>query len=1093
MRKNNKRRVRIIVLATIVSLMMLAIGFPTLASNPPKSDGTLLAQNFESGFGGWTVTKSANGIGEIVSHTGSSRLHLKAAATGDYAYISSGSFTNSNDAYIVDFDYYKPSGVTNTDWHIYGSWNSTASNWNDIRILNTGSSLTVSYGSGGYTTLSYTLPTDQWVHFTIWKQSASVIKLYINDVEYGTYAPITGSGSMTAVSYLGDPSYAGYQGEGYWDDFNVGLLATDPPKSDGTLQSQSFDSGIGSWSTYKSTNGTAEVIAHTGSSRLHLKSGSSADYAYASGNSFTNTNSSYVVEFDYYKPSGVTNTDWYIYSSWNSGASNWNDVRILNTGSTVAVYHAAGFTNLNYTLPTNRWVHFTLWKQSSNCIYVYIDGTSYGYFSPISNSINMTSVNYIGDNSNGAIQGEGYWDNFRIGILDKDPSNLAFESDFESGAATGWTTSVSGSGLVECVRLNQTYALHVKALNTGDLAFATSPHFTTGSPQYSVEFDYYKPSGVSAKDWHIYGAWNGSDWNDIRILQSDDVTQGTLTVFYGSGQYVTLSGYSLPANTWVRFLIIKNAAGNFELYIDGVYKGVYSPLSTSAGLMTNFGYLGDPSTAGYKGEGYWDNFKVTTATNAAVINTTAAYTGGGARTVQVKTPGSFLEFDGNGSDTEFAGFTANSTIRSLDLLDTYAPFKVAGFRWAGSARGTLHCHNPYKVEVCGGNSKITAFKAITTNDSISPIKARTTYYVFKDLPEVILMDNEFERVLSVINGETDQNSFTFQAYSKGDGNKYNGMRLWFTDPNPNGVKYWTGWPTEYADYNINPDGTNGVYLRWDMGNPNPYGDNPQRYAVWWIPEQLTRGLQVEQYSASPMEQYSGSNNWNSNPPAGFVFKKDNPYGQYVNTSNAPTYNSFVVGSHFSPDVPNVGDKGYASLYFFAARSSGNLTDMNKIYNLEESYRFPLQQAQLELSTASRPSVRMVENNSLARNWQIVVLPAEYNKIVSSLKNIYKGQPYTAHPTSTVALLKNVTAGSTTTIGELPITLAKISDSSYTADSRCDGTIKSVKVKITIPSGRTVTGVTHGGQAVTGYTVNGTELSYTRDVAPGNTSISIAYQ
>jgi restriction endonuclease len=121
------------------------------------------------------------------------------------------------------------------------------------------------------------------------------------------------------------------------------------------------------------------------------------------------------------------------------------------------------------------------------------------------------------------------------------------------------------------------------------------------------------------------------------------------------------------------------------------------------------------------------------------------------------------------------------------------------------------------------------------------------------------------------------------------------------------------------------------------------------------------------------------------------------------------------------------------------------------------------------------------------------MPAEYNKIITAMSNIFKGQMYDTYASHTVALLKDVTASSTTTIGTLPIYLNKVSDTGYTVDSRCDGAIKSVKVKITIPQGSTVTSVSHGGQTVAGYTVNGTELSYIKDITPGLAAISIQYQ
>lgn len=862
----------------------------------------------------------------------------------------------------------------------------------------------------------------------------------------------------------------------------TGAFADDPPKSDGTLLKQDFESGLGNWSITKSSNGVAEIVTHTGSNRLHLKAASLTDSAYICSGGFTNPNSTYIVEFDYFKPSGVTTTDWHIYGVWNSGIANWSDIRILNTGSTLTIYHGNGYTNLNYTMPTGRWLHFTIRKESVSSIRVFIDGVDYGSYTPLANSINMTNISYIGDPSASGYQGEGYWDNFSIGLLSSDPSNVVFADDFESGSITGWSMYSGGSGLVECAKLGNTFALHISSRNLTDQAGIISPYFAMDNPKYSFEFDYYKPSGIAAKDWHIFGSWNNlSNWNDIRILQSDDVTQGAITIYYGSSQ-CTL-GYTLPTDKWVRFLISKNSAGNIELYINGIYQGTYAPLSTSSGNSMNFGHLGDPSNNGYYGEGYWDNFKVATATNSTTIYTTDAYSSGGAKTVQIATPGSILEFcaDSTSSPYAYPGFTENSNIRSMNLMDTNPNYHTGGLRWAGRAyNSTLQCHVPFKMEVVGINQKISAFKAITNTDSFNPLKARTTYYVFKDLPEVILIDTDIERVIDASvqpNGYTTY-VYSLQFYAKGSSYgtvKYNGARFWFNDSNPPGLPWFSGTGTE-AYYSVNPDGTNGVFLKWV---PRWDGDFS---AVYWNPQQITKGLAEF--------QADNSTNWSTNPPAGVIYDSSKSWGHYSNTNT--DYFGYLPCINIST-LSNVGDRDSNQVLFYAARNTGNLTDMSKIYNLEESYKYPLAPEQLELSTDSRPVVRYTDIYNKSRNWQIVVMPPEYNKIITSMSNIFKGQAYDTYATHTVALLKDVTANSTTTIGELPIYLARNSDTSYSIDNRCDSTVKSVKVKITIPQGSTVSSVTHGNRTVTDYTVVGDELSYIRDIASGITSISIQYQ
>lgn len=653
-------------------------------------------------------------------------------------------------------------------------------------------------------------------------------------------------------------------------------------------------------------------------------------------------------------------------------------------------------------------------------------------------------------------------------------AGLLFKEDFEKEDIGDWEISEE-EGIAECVRLSNTYALHLKADGPLCDAEAASPYFEIDNSSYIYEFDYYKPFGTSAEGWNIFSARDKfSNFKDIRVLQQAD----EIEIIYGNQQSDFLQ-YLLPSDRWVHFAIYKTMEGELELYIDGVFMGFYESLNTDLEEPVSIGFLG--ASGEFFGEGYWDNFRITTPKDTITINTTKVYENNKARVIEVKSQDIYLEFDGVFDSTpgsyKMPGFTEKSVIKGMDLTDTH-PYNTLGLRWIGTAHLNpdeneiqLQCHQSYDIEVNSINSKIAAFTTITNTDSFNPLAGRTTYYIFKDLPQVILIDTEAKRVLPKVSTSY---AYCLQAYSKGPDlgtEKYNGIRLWYEDPNPPGVPWFSG-TGKSGNFNADPDGEQGQFLKWDFGKDDIF-------AVYWRPIRSTKGLIVL--------QGDGKNDWDINPPIGFIYDKTKTFGHYGNTNN--NYFGAVPCINIET-LRELDDKDTSQVLFFVGRKDGNISSIEDIYNLEESFRFPMKEAQLELTLKGRPSVILEETDSIDRTWQIVVLPAEYSRIDTNITNIYRGMYTEEKTTHTVMLLKDIKANSSLKIGELPITLKKNNDYEYTIDSRCEDIIKNVVVITELNKTTEIDSINYNEQVVMDYSIEDNNLIFTCDIVPGESNLVI---
>jgi hypothetical protein len=596
---------------------------------------------------------------------------------------------------------------------------------------------------------------------------------------------------------------------------------------------------------------------------------------------------------------------------------------------------------------------------------------------------------------------------------------------------------------------------------------------------YCVEFDYYKPSGTVAANWQIFGVQRGNLWSDVRIMQSDERAAGDLLILYGCDQVTAISD-CLPTDRWTHFLISNNGNGSIEIYIDGNYKGTFNTNVDHTVPTIRFGCFGAPSGTNGIGEGYWRHFQAYASNRTATICTTAFEEDKGIHTIRITTSGSSLEFDAYGDgyshEAVYPGFTEKSTIRSVPLMDTHPDYHVGGLRKAGKAYGgTLHSHHPFRLKVLKVNRKIVAFQTVTQTEW-NPLQATSTYYIFEDLPEVIYIDTELERIIdrNKMHGDAIKYSYGYQLYARGFKSGdclYNGIRMWFEDPNPPGIPWYSG--TGFSGYEpYEPDGTDGVFLYYKKF------DIADFHGVYWNPQKLTRGL--------GLQQKDGINDMSRNPYVGYIFDVNRSEGHFAN-ANEDYYGIVPIIS--TDPVPHVGDKASSQLLLFFARENGEIANLSDIYNLEESVRFPLQQEPLILTEKSRPQITFKENHHLARRWQIILMPAEYASMIPRAElegNVYLGKP------KPLALLQNVSAGAYVTIGELPIVLSRKGETSYFAESNCLTIVREVTIVLTLSSERKVRAVVHDGEAIANFEQRDVELRYTTDVRPGFSSIQVQF-
>jgi hypothetical protein len=385
-----------------------------------------------------------------------------------------------------------------------------------------------------------------------------------------------------------------------------------------------------------------------------------------------------------------------------------------------------------------------------------------------------------------------------------------------------------------------------------------------------------------------------------------------------------------------------------------------------------------------------------------------------------------------GGPGTFARLTEQSAIRGRRVFDAFPNLGGPSLRHIAPSDSSLMTWElPWAVQVVQNDAAAVGFKATVKNAPAHGVEV--THVFFHDLADVILYD-----VASVQRDTPEQASVRFAAYANPADRSYNGMRFWSDDPR--GV--------DALD--------NTVKETIAPGEPE-HGLFVGRAGNFWMHPHLVRGALVA--------QWNGYNDWRRFPPAGYIIHKDECAAIYV---NATGYYAHVV------ELSRPGQTRYQLLWF----EGGGLRCWENIFNLDAAFNHPCQIApQLE---EGRPlAVEAVETAGLSRNVEIAIMPKVFNALDTNLP-VFRGD-------STIALLRDVKAGSRRLLGTLPVTLRRLAPGRFEIRSELGGPLADVEIRLRgVGEGARIR---HGAQVIAAeQAADGAR--YRAEIAPGATEISV---
>lgn len=331
----------------------------------------------------------------------------------------------------------------------------------------------------------------------------------------------------------------------------------------------------------------------------------------------------------------------------------------------------------------------------------------------------------------------------------------------------------------------------------------------------------------------------------------------------------------------------------------------------------------------------------------------------------------------NADGKHYATFLPESHVRGRPILGgAHREYGGPSVRYVYPGdSGTMLWEFPWQTRVSKPRGRIVAFEtALMTSKDYG---ARATWVFFHDLPEVILCNARSFQPRKP--GEPLKNSMVkMQAYARPELKQYNGMRMWNADPR--------------APVNRNAEVRTNVTSS-DTLEPIYgffYSESP------WAITSVSKGLLVA--------QYNGRNDWRRNPPCGFIVRADQLQPSWVATGGY-----FTMGTQAMRKEPprDEDDLNTQVLWFEGA----GLKCWENIYNLEAAFSKPCQPL-LDLTVPDKAVLKLWERAGLSRYCEMVVLPAPYAAMQSD-REWYRGDVC-------VTLLRDVSAGSETPVGTLPV-------------------------------------------------------------------------
>ncbi len=392
-----------------------------------------------------------------------------------------------------------------------------------------------------------------------------------------------------------------------WGNTSVGGLQIYPTSVNSSIFSDDFNDGdLAGWTI--TTQGSG-LIQNSGaqnhsapySMRMYSPSGTSSQAMATNQVLFNPATTDYNVSF-YFRLNYTTN--------------HWFDVfvnapQILTVIDSGNVFkYRYGTTNVDImTLNQNQWYHIQYVVHVAQSNYgIYVDGT-YKATAQFCGGGGNPQTFTIGDFENGSENyGEAFWDDFLI-------IPLVMSDDFNDNNLNGWTVTTTGSGLVQTNAtqyVSAPYSMRMYSPSSpASEAMATYTMSTLDTTKnYNVSFYFRMPT-------------TPHHWFDVFTNPPQ-----TTTVIDNSNGYSWYDGssahpiMSLTPNTWYHIeLKVHPSLSSYDIYINGGFQttATFSGGGTSAQLFR----IGDfESGSSNYGEGFWDDFVVSTVNNLTYTTNT---------------------------------------------------------------------------------------------------------------------------------------------------------------------------------------------------------------------------------------------------------------------------------------------------------------------------------------------------------------------------------------------------------------------------------------------------------------------------------------
>jgi hypothetical protein len=300
--------------------------------------------------------------------------------------------------------------------------------------------------------------------------------------------------------------------------------------------------------------------------------------------------------------------------------------------------------------------------------------------------------------------------------------------------------------------------------------------------------------------------------------------------------------------------------------------------------------------------------------------------------------------------------------------------------------------------------------------------------------------------------DVDTHRVRYQAFSRGEGQAYNGQRLWNQDATGIQRKFHQQQQIPISD----PD--RGVFIAGREGE--------------WYRTTLAKGFVTA--------AWHGRNDWDRSPPCGCLIRKDQ-FDQSWTTWSSQGYVSYIVqlDSRHGAEHPNLNDGHHSSQALYV--EGRGLGCWENIDALDQSWNAPLELQPIVLQPGQASEVRLYDTAGLRRPVEIVLLP-KWCGVMQTEHDLYRGR-------HTVLLLQDVAAGAMVRLGKLPLELLSQEEQSWVVRNTSQLTFPKVLLRLPVHfEGEKAKCLKFGATVVNCIRATEKFCEYQLDVPPGETKL-----